>query len=278
MKIDNTFPAHPQQGVEDADVVYLEEVEGGLSRLCAVFSSTLPRKLGPVRSVRETDIELLAPYGHVAFAFSGGNKGVLRKVAASTVVDVSVDRLPSKYFRVFGARHAPYNLFTTPSALLAARSKSARTVDVGFHFDAPGVTSPATEAGTAAHFFTVTFERAKIAWTWNAAESRWVLAMDGRADTVVGGKQLGADNVIVQFVKIGLSRFSDVNGVTSPITHTEGSGKAIYFRDGKVVRGTWSRIRARATQWKDADGTPHLLKPGKTWVILVREGTAVPIS
>ncbi|MDX6225217.1 MAG: hypothetical protein QOE64_1593 [Frankiales bacterium] len=272
VKIDNTRPAHPQQGVEDADIVYLEEVEGGLSRLCAVFSSTLPRKLGPVRSVRETDLELLAPYGKLAFAFSGGNKGVLRKVRASTVVDVSVDRVPSKYYRVFGGRHAPYNLFTNPASLLAARPSSARVKDVGFRFGPAGTGSqPATS-------FSVSFLRAKVGVTWSAAQSRWLIAMDGHPDLAVGGARLGADNVIVQFVKIDRSRFSDVNGVTSPITRTIGTGRAMYFRDGTLTAGTWSRKGSNATRWVDANGAPFLLKPGKTWVILVRQGSNVPVS
>jgi hypothetical protein len=272
VKIDNTRPAHPQQGVEDADVVYLEEVEGGLSRLCAVFSSTLPKKLGPVRSVRETDLELLKPYGKVAFAFSGGNKGVLAEVRRSTVIDVSVDRLPSKYYRVFGGRHAPYNLFTNAASLLAARPSSARTTDVGFRFGA------AVPTGTPAKAFTVRFLRARVDWAWSAAQGRWLLSMDGRPDLVVGGQQLGADNVIVQMVKVDKSRFSDVNRVTSPITRTIGSGRTMYFRDGVLVPGTWSRVGSKPTVYKDAQGRPFLLKPGKTWVILVRQGTNIPVS
>lgn len=272
VKIDNTAPAFPQQGVENADVVYLEEVEGGLTRLCAVFSSNVPSKLGPVRSVRETDIELLAPYGKVAFAFSGGNKGVLPKVHASPLVDVSVDRVPSKYYRVFGGRHAPYNLFTNPRALLAARPSSARVRDVGFRF------GTASTPGTPARTFSVAFQRARAVWTWSVAEGRWLLAMNGRPDRVVGGAQLGADNVIVQFVTIQRSRFSDVNGVTSPITRTVGSGRALYFRDGTVTSGTWSRSGSHPTVYRDAAGKAYLLKPGKTWVVLVRKGSNVPVS
>lgn len=272
VKIDNTKPAFPQQGVESADVVYLEEVEGGLTRLCAVFSSTIPGRLGPVRSVRETDIELLAPYGRIAFAFSGGNKGVLPKVHNSPLIDVSVDRVTSKYYRVFGGRHAPYNLFTNPRGLLAAKPTSARVHDIGFHF------GTASTPGTPARGFSVAFLRARATWAWSVAEGRWLLTMNGRADTVVGGSQLGADNVIVQFVTIERSRFSDVNGVSSPITRTVGSGRTMYFRDGTVTAGTWSRSGAKPTVFKDANGKVFVLKPGKTWVVLVRKGTNVPVS
>ena len=80
VKIDNTSPAHPQVGLEAADIGYIEQVEGGLTRLAAVFSSTLPSTVGPVRSARETDIDLFAQYGKVAYAFSGGQPAVVREL------------------------------------------------------------------------------------------------------------------------------------------------------------------------------------------------------
>lgn len=74
VKIDDTPPAHPQAGLEDADVVYIEQVEGGLTRLAAVFSSNIPTVIGPVRSARISDIEILKQFGRVAFAYSGAQK------------------------------------------------------------------------------------------------------------------------------------------------------------------------------------------------------------
>ena len=61
VKIDDTAPAHPQAGLEDADIVYIEQVEGGLTRLAAIFSSKIPEVIGPVRSARISDIEILEP-------------------------------------------------------------------------------------------------------------------------------------------------------------------------------------------------------------------------
>ena len=65
VKLDDTSFAHPQVGLRSADVVYIEQVEGGLTRLVAVFSSKIPSQIGPVRSARISNIELLSQYGKV---------------------------------------------------------------------------------------------------------------------------------------------------------------------------------------------------------------------
>jgi hypothetical protein len=72
VKIDDTATARPQLGISSADIVYVEQVEGGLTRLLAVFGSTLPAQVGPLRSVRASDTQILAQYGPVGLAFSGG--------------------------------------------------------------------------------------------------------------------------------------------------------------------------------------------------------------
>ena len=71
VKLDNTRNSEPHEGLEDADVVYLEQVEGGLTRYAAVFSTRIPTSIGPIRSARISDIDLFAQYGKVAFAYSG---------------------------------------------------------------------------------------------------------------------------------------------------------------------------------------------------------------
>ena len=80
--------AHPQIGLEDADVVYIEQVEGGLTRLAAVFSSTIPVRIGPVRSARISDIDILSQYGRVAFAYSGAQRKLLPVITAANLQDL----------------------------------------------------------------------------------------------------------------------------------------------------------------------------------------------
>ena len=81
VKIDDTAPAHPQAGLEDADIVYIEQVEGGLTRLAAIFSSKIPPVIGPVRSARISDLDILQQFGRVAFAYSGAQSKLLPVIA-----------------------------------------------------------------------------------------------------------------------------------------------------------------------------------------------------
>ena len=118
VKLDNTRSAQPHAGLKDADVVYVEEVEYGITRLAAVFSSTIPVRIGPTRSARITDIDLTAQYGSPAFAFSGVQRKMWPAINDSTVVDVSPNKYASAYFRDHD-RRIPYNLFLNGPKVLA---------------------------------------------------------------------------------------------------------------------------------------------------------------
>src|SRR3954447_14750583 len=61
----------PQRGLPNADLIYTELVEGGLTRHVGVFSSSVPRRVAPLRSLRETDLQLLPQFGRIGIAFSG---------------------------------------------------------------------------------------------------------------------------------------------------------------------------------------------------------------
>ncbi|HEX6569569.1 MAG TPA: DUF3048 domain-containing protein, partial [Acidimicrobiales bacterium] len=112
VKIDNVERARPQAGLDQADIVFEERVEGNLTRLAAVFHSTDAAVVGPVRSVRTTDLELVPLFGRVLFAASGGNRGVLPQLHAADVVDVGANVSPEGFYRDHG-RPAPHNLFTS---------------------------------------------------------------------------------------------------------------------------------------------------------------------
>jgi hypothetical protein len=260
VKIDNTRPAHPQTGVDKADVVYLEQVEAGLTRLAAVFSSQLPPTVGPVRSARETDIDLFAMYGRVAFAYSGAQRAV-RTALAKANLYLAVDGFGGGWFR--GSGHAPYNLFAEPSRMLKARPKAALVHDIGFRFGKLGAMHPSKGVD-------VSFKMASVRWRWSSVKHAWVLSMDGSPANAVGSGQLSADNVIVQFVKITASRLHDINGNHTPYTSTVGKGTAFYFRDGRFIAGAWSRTgKKAATTWTIGRTQRYQMKPGRTWIILV---------
>lgn len=269
VKIDNVGD-YGQNGLDATDVVYAEEVEGGLTRLLAVFSSTTPAAAGPVRSARESDLELLGEYGRVAFAFSGANAGVLAEVRTANVRDDSYDAVPRAY-SFDRARPAPYQ-FLVDVASLAAHQAGAAATDVGFRFSATapaGAASPATA-------FTVRFPGSTLSGTY--ANGSYAISRDGRA-LRTDGLPVTTTNVLLQTVTVRTSRFVDHNGVATPYSVTVGTGPAVLLRGGDRYAGTWSRTgRTSPTTWTAAGGEPLLLAPGRTWVILVPAGARVGLS
>jgi hypothetical protein len=269
LKVDNSPLARPfHKGLDRASLVYQEIMEGGSTRFLAVFDGSDGGEVGPIRSVRENDLELLRPYGPVAVGFSGGNLGVKRKFAAAVragrVLDASYDALPSSY-RLGSLRKDARNFFTVPSRLVAERPKAARARDVGFRFGAlPGGTPTAT-----ARLPFSDISRVDI--RYDAPSGRWAIWQDGDRMASVA-----AANIVVQRVKVRGSQYSDVNGMTSPFTVTTGSGDVTLLRDGRRWSGTWKRLgAATGTRLYDAKGGDLRLKPGPTWVLLLPNGQPV---
>lgn len=263
VKVDNALLARPYQtGLDHAAVVYQELVEGGSTRLLAVFESDLagPGEVGPIRSVRESDVELVRGYGRMALAFSGGNTGVKAIVHAAVangyLVDASYDVAPGAY-RLGAQRRDARNFFTVPGRLAAVRP-GGPVQDAGFRFGplAPG--GVPTAVGTAVYAGT-----SRVTFRYSAATQTWSIAQDGRLMPGVAPA-----NIIVQRVVERGSRFVDVHGKPTPYTVTTGSGPATVFRDGVRVDATWKRDGYGATHYL-ASGTDVLLRPGKTWVLLV---------
>ena len=268
VKVDNTRHSHPHVGVGEADIVYMEPVEGFVTRLVAVYSSRLPAIVGPVRSARESDLHLLRQYGRVVLAYAGANSGLTRQIRAAPVLDVSFLVVPGAYFRGYG-RRAPYSTFVRLPAILAARPGTAKVRDVGFRFAA--ATPP---GGAASGGFSVRYgPLARVAFRYDAGTRRWPLAMDGRPATLVGGGVIAPTNVLVQYVVVRGSRYADVLGYVSPYVATVGSGAAVLFRDGRRYVGRWARPRpSLGTRFVDRAGRDLLLRPGSTWVLLVPTG------
>jgi DUF3048 family protein len=272
VKIDNTRPSHPQIGLEDADIGYIEQVEGGLTRMAVVFASRYPKVVGPIRSARETDIDLFAQYGKVAFAYSGAQPTVTRELNASPLrleVDGSAG---GGWFRGEG-RSAPYNLFANAADLVKAQRHSPKVHDVGFRFG----TAPTWMKKTTG--FDGYFPMAHVSWRYNAAHHVFQLSMDGSPSTTIGHGPISAANVIVQYVKVVNSRLHDVNHNPTPYTTTTGSGKAMFFRDGKFVWGTWSRKNKQSgTTWHvGKDNVTYHFRPGKTWILLMPDTRRVTV-
>jgi len=272
VKIDNTSAGRPQFGLSSADIVYVEQVEAGLTRLVAVFQSDLPTEVGPVRSVRSTDVELLQAYGSPGLVFSGGAGGPMALLTASPIVNLSEDSLP-QYFWRSDAASAPYNLHVDLTKIAEADTEVTPTRAIGLTFAAkdPRVAkAPKVTDITVAMVTEVQF---------GFAAGRYQVIHDDVPYEDAGGKPVVADNVLLQNVVNEPDGTVDSVGSPSYETHTVGIGTFTLFRDGHAIDGTWERKDADSpTKYLDAKGTEITFKPGKTWVLLAPQNSTVTLS
>jgi DUF3048 family protein len=260
VKIGNTVPERPATGLSEADIVYMIPVEGGLSRIMAVFSSHHPAVIGPVRSAREDDLKLLRQFGRPAFAFSGATNALLPVVEHARIVDL-FDGITSGYFRGTD-RVAPYNLYAHTRQLLAQAPRASTARDIGFRF------GPPPPGGRVTHVQSVAYPAASFRFTWSAARQRWLVSMDGTPATSTGAGRLGAATVVIQHTTIRTSRFLEY-GHRPPYAVSVGSGRALVLRNGRAYQARWSRPSADGgTTFTTATGQPMTFSRGQVWVIL----------
>ncbi|GAA2013528.1 DUF3048 domain-containing protein [Nakamurella flavida] len=269
VKIDNTGAGQPQYGLADADIVYVEEVEAGLTRLLAVFHTVLPDEVGPVRSVRTTDGEVLSAYGIPILAFSGGAGGPLAALQRSGAIDGS--GVAGAYWRSSAARN-PYNLHANLDRVASSIPGWTAPKDLGMVFAAldPRVAAAPSQSSISARFPTLT-----QTFTVDAG-GQYRVGRDGDPLSDADGRPVVADNVLVQDVQSEPDGTVDSVGSPSYVSHTVGSGTFALHRDGHVLTGTWSRPAAdQPTSYLDAAGVPVPFKPGRTWVVLATPGTDI---
>ncbi|GAA4929922.1 DUF3048 domain-containing protein [Streptomyces coeruleoprunus] len=262
VKIDNVGAARPHTGLGAADIVYVEQVEAGLTRMLAVYASHQPQQVGPVRSARESDVELLRQFGRPALAYSGVQSALRPFLARAPLFEVPPEVVPGAYTRERG-RPAPHNLYLSPAKALAAVPAADKPRDIGFRF------GPAPEGGRQVNEHTVRFPAADYTFTWSETEKRWLVGMDGEAARTTDGKRMGARTVVVQHVTVRPSAFKDRGGNVTPYTETVGSGTALVLRDGKGYDARWSRPAADGgTTFTTPAGARLTFAPGQVWVVL----------
>ncbi|GAA3089946.1 DUF3048 domain-containing protein [Streptomyces rectiviolaceus] len=261
VKFDNARLARPHTGLAQADIVYVEKVEGGLSRLVGVYSSRLPKYVGPVRSARESDVELLRQFGRPALAYSGVRSSLNRMLRESPLYTRPPGRVPGAYFRD-DSRPAPHNLFVRPQSLLRSAPKADHPTDIGFRF------GPAPTGGSPASARTVRYSAASHTFRWSPDERRWLASFDGAPARSTSGARLGAKTIVIQHVDMPPSRYKDVNGSATPYIKSVGSGRATVLRGGKAYKTRWKRSSATGgTSFTRPDGERMPFAPGQVWVV-----------
>ena len=264
VKIDDTNAAHPQIGVEDADLVYVEQVEGGLTRLAAIYTSKLPPLIGPIRSARISDIELLAQFGRVGFAYSGAQSKMRPVIAEANLENLSAERNPPSIYGKDPNRIGPVDMILKPELLLERANANPKirietaTASIFAFGDAPkGETNTAIAK--------IKWPSAKYELRWDSANEKWLIYFNEKPNMAANGEHLYADTAIIQIVSITPSIYGDKFGEITPFSKTTGSGKAVMLRDGFSYQISWQRnLETDVTTWKSEDGGVANFKPGRT--------------
>ena len=277
VKIDNAPKARPQVGINQADLVVEEKVEDGVTRFFVVFHSADVPQVGPVRSVRSTDILLAGPLNRPLFSYSGGNRTFKDLIAKSPMVDVGYDSFSSDYRRDRG-RPGPYNLFSTTPALYARAPAGAGPPPPQFRFRATGspIDAASPEPGADLHIeFLGDHVDTIVDWRWDPKDNVYRRFTDTKPHVDAAGTQVGARTVIVQITNYKDTGIRDQSNTIVPEAELIGSGEAWVLSDGKVVKGTWSKKgRDDLTVYADKDGAQVKLAPGQVWIELAPPSSA----
>ena len=274
MKIDNTPSGQPQFGVDQADVVYEEIVESGITRLALMFQSQAPDKIGPVRSVRNTDQAIVWPVGGI-FAYSGGAPISVKSISQAPVNRIDEDNAGDAMFRD-SARQRPFNLYGVAPALFAKGGQPVPPPPL-FGYRAADA---APASGTPVGAFNVGFKKGfAIDWTWDAAAKRFTRTQFGKPAVTGTGAPIAPQNVIVQFVNYVGGKPPGGAGQEGSEAVMVGGGDAWVFTGGQLVKGTWQRAaKENVTKFVDAKGAEIKLAPGQTFVELLQSRYPVAIT
>ena len=267
VKIDDTNAAHPQIGVEDAEIVYIEQVEAGLTRLAAIYSTVIPQRIGPVRSARISDIDILNQFGRVAFAYSGAQRKLLPVIAAANLEDLGAQRQSPTIYTTDPARRSPFAMVLRADLLMQKVKDKNLPVDVaksvGFVF------GELPDGGKPVQQVVMNWPSAMYSAQWSEKESRWHLSHNGKLNLANSGIVLGPTTLVIQMVKISPSEYGDKFGGITPLSETVGTGKAYVLRNGEVFSATWNRpFPDSGTTFSLADGSTMNFAAGQIWVAL----------
>lgn len=274
VKLDNTRNAQPHAGLRSADIVFIEEVEYGMTRIAAVFAGNVPDRIGPVRSARITDIELLAQFGSPAFAFSGAQHKLWPALAEAPMIDISPNKGAEGYTRDF-SRRAPYNYFLDGTVGLERAPDASVTRNLGWVFaeDVPSGGTPAVRAR-------IEWSYASAGFNYDEASGLYHVRLNGvRARADEDGQGQNAATVVIQYVDQKQSVYFDKGGGNTPEAITVGAGKAVVMRDGRSWDVTWNRPDEQSgTIFTLPDGSPLPFKPGQTWIVLLDNDRSARIT
>jgi len=300
VKIENNSIVRPQTGLDRADLIFEELVEGGASRFAAVFQSNIPDEVGPVRSVRHVDVSLAAPIADV-FAFSGGAKRTMKYVGLELPTTMSQVREGAPGMNRKPGVSAPNNLFLDTKQMFSAVAEYD-TPSSGFFVPSPmsgAVPVPSSSAtaapvvpapvGKAVNTVEVAFSTlAKPNWKWNAADKLWMRSEGSNPFNNIDGSQFGTNNLVIIEIREVDAGYKGSTGGYVPRSVTSGSGRGWVLSNGQAVEVKWNKPSVVSQmELSDTNGNPFTMPTGRTWVELLPvettgkygfDGVAVPMG
>jgi hypothetical protein len=274
VKIDNAPKARPQAGINQADIVVEEGVEGGVTRFFTLFHSHDAPSVGPVRSARSTDLLFAQQLGRPLFAYSGANQVFEGLISKAPLVNVGVSRFPTAYHREPG-RPSPYNLFSETKALFASGADDVTPPPPLFGYRPAGEAPPAagSEPAPRVQAFWKLNITTTVVYAWDEASKTFLRTTDGAKHLDAAGVQVAPENVVFQAVAYHNTGLVDRSGAAVPEAELIGEGDAWVLTAGRLIKGRWSRpTEAQTTTYSLPSGEPIRLTPGRTWLELVPVG------
>jgi hypothetical protein len=272
--------ARPQSGLNEADIVFDTPAEGFIMRYVAVFQCQNAPAIGPTRSVRWVDWNMVAPeFGRPILAFAGGIDPNVNGVAAkSWLTGANLLEGAQNAGHRISSREAPDNLYTSTSELYGLFPTEKTQPSPIFDFGAKVPTDWTPAADLSINFSYGT----DVVWKWNPTEHQFLHTYSGEPDIDVStGKQVTTTNVVVEIVHYQLGPYCESGcpgGSGDVESNLVGSGKGYVLRGGRAFAVTWHRPSVTAkTTFTDAHGAEVTLAPGRSWVEIVPDDIAAPV-
>ncbi len=277
VKVGNYSGDRPSAGLNQADIVFEEPVEGAITRLVAVFQCQAPSLVGDVRSAREPDVGILSQLSNPMFAHAGGIDPVLSLLSHANLMDENIlgGGAASASIHPTG-RYAPYSTFVKPAAVWALNPSDTTPPSPIFNYSTGLPNGAVPGSGSSVH---IPFSSSSdVTWKWAPSTNGYLRYYSGSPDILMDGTQTSAANVVIMTVQTFTGPWVESAGGAREVeVVATGSGPLVVLRGGAAVTGTWSRSGVNQPATLAApDGTTIPLQPGNTWVELVPNG--VPIS
>jgi hypothetical protein len=276
IKVGNFSGDRPSQGLNQADIVFEEPVEGAITRLVAVFHCQTPALVGDVRSAREPDVGILSQLSRPIFAHAGGIDPVLSLLSHANLIDENVLGGAASTVVHPSGRYSPYSTFVKPASLWALNPSDTTPPAPIFAYSTGLPNGAVPGSGSTVH---IPFSSSSdVTWKWSPSTNGYLRYYSGSPDTLNDGTQTSTANVVVMTVQTFIGPWVESAGGAREVeVVATGSGPLLVLRGGAAITGTWSRSSLdQPASLTAADGTTIALQPGNTWVELVPKG--IPIA